>query len=129
MGEEPGHHCFVCLERDGCSSHHHNRFQRSHFLPSFCSLFHGTKKERTVSVPGREHVPLLLQAAAVPTSVSLSQLPLPKAEGFCCQVGLAPLGLCQHGLSHCFPSFPVSHQGLAVTRRAGWPGPDFGIGG
>lgn len=57
MGEGPGHHCLVCLERDGCSSHHHNRFQRSHFLPSFCSLFHATKEERTVSVPGRERVP------------------------------------------------------------------------
>lgn len=67
----------------------------------------------------------VLRAAAVPTTESLSRLPLPKAEGFCCQVGLGPLGLCQH----CFPSFPVSHQGLAVTHRAGWSGPDFGVGG
>lgn len=71
----------------------------------------------------------VLQAAAVPRIVSLSWLLLPKAEGFCCQVGLGPLGLCQHGLSHCFPSFSVSHQGLAVTHMAGWPGPDFGVGG
>lgn len=41
----------------------------------------------------------VLQAAAVPRIVSLSWLLLPKAEGFCCQVGLGPLGLCQHGLS------------------------------
>lgn len=55
--------------------------------------------------------------------------PTARAGGICCQVGLGPLGLYRHGLNHCFPSFPVSHQGLAMTHRAGWPGPDFGIGG
>ena len=70
-----------------------------------------------------------LQAAAVPGIVSWSLLPLPNAEGHCCRVGLGPLGLSQHGLSHHFPSFPLSPQGPAVTHRTGWPGPVFGVGG
>lgn len=101
-------------------------------LPSLLLLFVSRHKGGADGVCARQGAcppwgGSVLQAAAVPTTVSLSRLPLPKAEGFCCQVGLRPLGLCQHGLSHCFPFFPVSNQGLPVAHRAGWPGSDFGI--
>lgn len=103
-------------------------------LPSLLLLFVSCHKEGADGLCARQGAYPPWGGAACSKQLlclglSLSWLLLPKAEGFCCQVGLGSLGLCQHGLSHCFPSFSVSHQGLAVTHMAGWPGPDFGVGG
>lgn len=55
--------------------------------------------------------------------------PAAQSRGVLLADGAGILDLSQHGLNHHFPSSPVPPQGAAMTHRAGWPGPGFGVGG
>jgi len=127
MGEGLGRHSSsVCLEREGCSSHRHNRFQRSHFLPSLRSLFRATKAAETVPM-GRQQCPSSCRA----WELCLGLCARCRKQRSASARWAGTPGTLQHELSHhlsFFSSPPVAHQVPAVTHGAGWPRPGFGLG-